>query len=76
MIKQVEIHGQRFELYSPDDGWTWSSSPQSIVSYRRRRKSLRAELQKRLELIRTSEEFGANRLSGLGSELVISRQEH
>jgi hypothetical protein len=28
MIKQIEIHGQCFELYSPDDGRTWSSSPQ------------------------------------------------
>jgi hypothetical protein len=25
MIKQIEIHGQCFELYSPDDGRTWSS---------------------------------------------------
>jgi hypothetical protein len=36
MIKQIEIHGQCFELYSPDDGRTWSSSPQSIVAYGRR----------------------------------------
>jgi hypothetical protein len=27
MTKQIEIHGQRVELYSPDKGRTWSSSP-------------------------------------------------
>ena len=52
MMRQIEIHGQRFELYSPDDGRTWSSSPQSIVAYRRRNRRLRLELQKRFELMR------------------------
>jgi hypothetical protein len=33
MIKQIEIHGQRIELYSPHKGRTWSSNPQSIVAY-------------------------------------------
>ena len=47
MIKQIEIYGQCFELYSPDDGRTWSSSPQSIVAYERRKKTLSLELQKR-----------------------------
>ena len=52
MIKQIEIHGQCFELfYSPDDGRTWSSSPQSIVAYGRRKMMLRLELQKRFERI-------------------------
>jgi hypothetical protein len=51
MMKQIEIHGQRLELYSPDKGRTWSSSPQSIVAYGRRKKMLRLELQKRFERI-------------------------
>jgi hypothetical protein len=45
MMKQIEVHGQRVELYSPDEGRTWSSSPQSIVAYGRRKKMLRLELQ-------------------------------
>lgn len=37
MMKQIELCGQRFELYSADGGRTWSSDPRSIVAYRRRR---------------------------------------
>lgn len=55
MIKQIEIHGQCFEPYSPDEGRIWSSSPQSIVAYGRRKRNLRMELQKRFELIRSTE---------------------
>jgi hypothetical protein len=51
MIKEIEIHGQRVKLYSPDDGRTWSSSPQAIVAYGRGKKTLRLELQKRFERI-------------------------
>ena len=51
MMKQIEIHGQRVELYSPDQGRTWSSSPQSIVAYGQRQKLLRLELQKRFARI-------------------------
>ena len=51
MLKQIEICGQRFELYSPDQGRTWSSSPRSIVAYGQRKKMLRLELQKRFERI-------------------------
>jgi hypothetical protein len=51
MLKQIEVYGQRFELYSPDGGRTWSSSPQSIVAYRQRKTVLRLELQKRFERI-------------------------
>jgi hypothetical protein len=64
MIKQIEIHGQCFELYSPDDGRTWSSSPQSIVAYGRRKKVLRLELQKRFELIRATEDLDPNQFHG------------
>ena len=51
MTKQIEIHGQRVQLYSPDKGRTWLSSPQSIVAYGQRKKMLRLELQKRFERI-------------------------
>jgi hypothetical protein len=65
MIKQIEIHGQRFELYSPDDGRTWSSSLQSIVAYERRKTILRLALQKRFELIRATEDLDLNQFRGL-----------
>jgi hypothetical protein len=51
MHKQIELWGQRFELYSLDKGRTWSSSPRSIVAYGQRKKMLRLELQKRFERI-------------------------
>jgi hypothetical protein len=51
MTKQIEIHGQRVQLYSLDQGHTWSSSPQSIVAYGERKAMLRLELQKRFERI-------------------------
>ena len=45
MMKQIKVHGQRVELYSLDEGRTWSSNPQSIVAYGQRKKLLRLELQ-------------------------------
>lgn len=51
MTKQIDIHGKRVQLYSLDDGRTWSSSPQSIIAYRQRKTTLRLELQKRFEHI-------------------------
>jgi len=51
MTKQIEVHGQRVQLYSLDEGRTWSSSPQSIVAYGQRKTMLRLELQKRFERI-------------------------
>ena len=51
MTKQIEIHGQRVQLYSLGEGHTWSSSPQSIVDYVQRQTMLRLELQKRFERI-------------------------
>lgn len=32
MLKQIEIKGQRFELYGADKGRTWSSNPRSLVA--------------------------------------------
>jgi len=49
MTKQIEIHGQRVKLYSADKGRIWSSSPQSIVAYGQRKKTLSLELRKRFE---------------------------
>jgi len=51
MTKQIEIHGQRVQLYSFDDGRTWSSTPQSIVAFGQRQTLLRLELQKSFERI-------------------------
>ena len=51
MMKQIEIHGQRIEVYSPDKGRTWSSNPRSIVAYGQRKQLLRLELQKGFERI-------------------------
>jgi hypothetical protein len=51
MTKQIEIHGQRVQLYSLDKGHTWSSSPQSIVAFGQRKTMLRLELQKRFERV-------------------------
>ena len=51
MTKQIEIHGQRVQLYSLGEGHTWSSSPQSIVAYGQRKTVLRLELQRRFTRI-------------------------
>lgn len=56
MTKQIEIHGKRIELYSSDEGRTWSSSPQSIVAYGQRKAMLCLELQKRFERIEEIED--------------------
>jgi hypothetical protein len=63
MTKQIEIHGQRVELYSPDKGRTWSSSPQSIVAYGQREKMLRLELQKRFERIADMQDTDPNNIT-------------
>ena len=65
MTKEIEIHGQRVKLYSPDDGRTWSSSPQSIVAYGQRKELLRLELQKRFERIDARQDRDANQFRGL-----------
>jgi hypothetical protein len=49
MTKQIEIHGQRLQLYSLDEGRTWSSSQQSIVAFGQRKTTLRLDLQKSFE---------------------------
>jgi len=70
MTKQIEIHGQRVELYSPDKGRTWSSSPQSIIAYGQRKTMLRLELQKRFERIDEMQDPDPNSMR----EFEISRR--
>jgi hypothetical protein len=65
MVKQIEIHGERVKLYSLDGGCTWSSSPQSIVAYGRRKTMLRLELQKRFERIDERKDLDPNNFSEL-----------
>jgi hypothetical protein len=65
MMKQIEIHGQRIEVYSPDKGRTWSSNPRSIVAYGQRKKTLRLELQKGFERIDEMQDPDPNNFSVL-----------
>jgi hypothetical protein len=65
MVKQIEIHGERVKLYSLDGGCTWSSSPQSIVAYGRRKTMLRLELQKRFERIDERKDLDPNNFNEL-----------
>ena len=69
MTKQIEIQGQRVQLYSLDEGLTWSSSPQSIVAYGQRKTMLRLELQKRFARIDGMQDPDPNN----SSEFEISR---
>jgi len=65
MTKQIEIHGQRVQLFSLDEGHTWSSSPQSIVAYGQRKTMLRLELQKRFERIDGMQDPDPNNIAEL-----------
>lgn len=56
MKKRIEIHGQRVELYSLDEGRTWSSNPQSIAAYGQRKEILRLELKERFARIDQTQE--------------------
>jgi hypothetical protein len=71
MTKQIEIHGQRIELYSPDKGRTWSSSPQSIVAYSQRKTMLRLELQKRFARIDEIQDPDPNNIAELEIPLSL-----
>jgi hypothetical protein len=66
MMKRIEIHGERVELYSPDNGRTWSSSPQSIVAYGQRKQILRRDLQKTFERLDEIQEPDPNTVVELG----------
>jgi hypothetical protein len=70
MLKQIEIKGQRFELYSPDKGRTWSSNPRSLVAYGRRKKSAVSEVQKRFEHIGEIPDPDPDNLSEIANGLI------
>lgn len=75
MTKRIAIHGQRVDLYSLDEGHTWSSSPQSIVAYRQRKTMLRLELQKRFERIDDGiQDADSNRIAELEFPKSLSRR--
>jgi hypothetical protein len=65
MMKQIEVHGERVEVYSRDEGRTWSSDPQSIIAYGRRKKMLRLELQNRFARIDEMRELDPDYFSAL-----------
>ena len=65
MKKQIEIHGQRVDLYSLDQGRTWASSPQSIIACKEREAALRLELQERFERINWMQDPGPNNIAKL-----------
>jgi hypothetical protein len=65
MKKQIEIHGQRVELCSSDEGRTWSSNPRSIVAYVQRKTMLRLELQKRFARIDEMQDPDPNNIAEL-----------
>jgi hypothetical protein len=74
MKKQIEIHGQRVQLYSLDEGRTWSSSPQSIVAYGQRKTMLRLELQKRFERIDGMQDPDPNNIAVLEIPMSLARR--
>jgi hypothetical protein len=65
MMKQIEIHGRRVKLYSPDGGRNWSSNPQSIVAYGQRKELLRLELQNSFARIDEMRDLDPDNFSGL-----------
>ena len=70
MLKQIEINGQRFELYSRDKGRTWSSNPRSLVAYMRRKETARSELRKSFELIDEIQDPDPDNLSEIANSLI------
>lgn len=66
MIKQIEIHGQRVELYSPDKGRTWSSSARSLVAFGRRKKMLSLEVRNSFERMDEMQDPDPDNLMSLG----------
>jgi hypothetical protein len=68
MKKIIEIHGQRVELYSLDEGHTWSSNPQLIVAYGQRQETLRLEIQQKFA--RIDDMNDSNRYRSRGFEMA------
>jgi hypothetical protein len=76
MLKQVEIKGQSFELYSADRGRTWSSSARSLVAYERRKKTVRSKLQESFQHIGEMQDAAheLNKKRYLGAKDLATRQ--
>jgi hypothetical protein len=74
MTKQIEIHGQRVQLYSLDEGRTWSSSPQSSIAYGQRKTTLRLELQKRFERLDGMQDPDPNSIAELEIPTSFARR--
>jgi hypothetical protein len=70
MLKQIEIKGQRFELYSPDRGRTWSSNPRSLVAYGRRKTTARAALQKSFAHVVDVPDLDPDNLGGIANSFI------
>lgn len=64
MKKTIDIHGQRVELYSVDEGRTWSSNPQSVVAYEQRQEALCLEIKQKFARIDDMLESGRYRSHG------------
>jgi hypothetical protein len=73
MMKQIEVHGQRVELYSLDEGRTWSSNPQLIVAYGRRKELLRMELQDSFARIDEMRDFDPDNFSELDTPKSLTK---
>jgi hypothetical protein len=58
MMKQIEV-------YSPDKGRTWLSSPRAIVAYDRRKKTARLDLKQGIETIDEIQDPDPNNFSEL-----------
>jgi hypothetical protein len=63
MMKQIKVQGQRVEIYSADEGRTWSSNPQSIVAYGQRK-----ELQNSFARIDEMQDLDADSFSELDTQ--------
>ena len=74
MKKIIEIHGQRVELYSLDEGRTWLSNPQSMVAYDQRREILRLEIQQNFARIDDMQDSNRYRLHGFDMPTRVSSQ--
>jgi len=74
MTKQIEIHGQRVQLYSLDEGRIWSSSQQSIVAYGQRKTMLRLELQKSFARIDETQDPDPNNITELEIPMSLLRR--
>jgi len=74
MTKQIAVHGKRVQLYSLDEGRTWSSSPQSIVAYGQRKTMLRLDLQKRFARLDEMQDPDPNNIAELELPKSVSRR--